>query len=245
MKAHRSTCKASRLSQARWVSYAIAAGATAVSGAPTAEAEIHYSGRVNYKFDKRSAGTESHVFPLTQGLGLLGYREVRGAVDNSAAFYFTGPAVSHEFRGPPSYFSSSASALPRGAVISHGPFNRDWGTGRLQDYACEFRDWQEPGTYYAGFRFNTGAGTQYGWVRIRWGGCSYNGFTVIDYAWGDPGEKVQAGQRKLLKNDAQVPPQAARNAGAAPVAASLGSLGLLALGAVGLRAWRKSHHAEG
>jgi hypothetical protein len=175
---------------------------------------------------------------------------VRGAFDNSAAFYFMGPAVSEAFRGPP-YFSSSASALSRGAVISHGPFNRlGFSSGRLQDYACEFRDWQEPGTYYVGFRFNTGAGVQYGWVRVKWGGCSYNGFIVLDYAWGDPGDKLKAGQKRLHEEETQLAPQAAKRTDATPVqipdkahaslASVKGSLGLLAFGAVGLQTWRNS-----
>jgi hypothetical protein len=218
--------------------YVLAGLATASGGAMSAEGEIHYSGRVNYKFDKRSPGTESHVFPLSQGAGLQGYRYVRGAVDNSAGFYFQGPVVSAGFRGP-RYFSSSASALPRGELISHARFTR-FGSGRLQDYACEFRDWQEPGTYYAGFRFNTGAGVQFGWVRVKWGGCSYNGFIVLDYAWGDPGDKVKTGQKQLREDETQVEPEADMSADGVPLSGSLGTLGLLALGAVGLRAWRKS-----
>jgi hypothetical protein len=46
-------------------------------------------------------------------------------------------------------------------------------------------------------------------------------YTVRDYAWGDPGDRVRAGQG--------IP-------GDAP---ELESLGVLALGAVGVRAWRK------
>jgi hypothetical protein len=124
-------------------------------------------------------------------------------------------------------------------VVSQGSFNGS-GWGRLQDYACEFPDFLEPGTYCAGFRFNTGAGMQYGWVRIRWGGCSWNGYTVKDYGWGDPGDKIKAGQRQLHEDETQVAPQAAKSPDAISPADSQGSLGLLALGAVGLRAWRNS-----
>ena len=236
--------KSSALSTARWTSYAIAAGAAAVAGTPTAEAEIHYSGLINFKFHKHSGGYETHSFPLSQGAVLVGKRYARGAVDNSATLAIKGAAVSNAFRiYSPSFADSVAAALPRGAVVSHGYFNH-FGLGRLQDYACEFPDWLEPGIYYAGFRFNSGAGKQYGWVRIKWGGCSWNAYVVKDYAWGDPGDQIKAGQRKLHEDETQVAPQAAKSADAAPRADSLGSLGLLALGAVGLQAWRRSRRAE-
>ncbi len=238
--------KSSALSAARWTSYAIAAGAVAVAGTPTAEAEIHYSGLVNFRLDQESRGTETHRFPLSQGVVLVGYRYVRGAVDNSATFFINGAAVSSAFRDIPSSATSVAAALPRGAVVSHGPFGFPFGfaEGRLQDYACEFRDFQEAGTYYIGFRFNNGAGMQYGWVRIKWGGCSRNAYIVKDYAWGDPGDHIKAGKKKLHEDETQVAPQAAKNADAAPRADSLGSLGLLALGAVGLQAWRRSRRGD-
>ena len=233
--------KPSALSTARWTSYAIAAGATAVAGTPTAEAEIHYSGLVNYKFQSDSRGYESHIFPLSHGAVLAGFRYVRGNVDNSATLAIQGGAVSNAFRiYSPSFADSVAAALPRGAVVSQGYFN-GFGLGRLQDYACEFPTFLEPGFYYAGFRFDSGAGKQYGWVRIRWGGCSANKYIVKDYAWGDPGDQIKAGQKKLHVDETQ----AAKSADAAPVeAGTQGSLGLLALGAVGLQAWRRSRRVD-
>src|SRR5207253_4584461 len=100
-------------------------------------------------------------------------------------------------------------------------------------------------TYCAGFRFNSGAGKQYGWVRIKWGGCSANKYILKDYAWGDPGDQIKAGQTQLHEDGTQVAPQAAKSADAAPAAAGTqGSLGLLALGAVGLQAWRRSRRAN-
>jgi hypothetical protein len=93
-------------------------------------------------------------------------------------------------------------------------------------------------TYSVGFRFNDGGGQQYGWARIRWGGCPANDFIVKDYAWGDIGDQIKTGQRQLHEDETQVAPQAAKSADAPPLADSWGSLGLLALGAVGLQAWR-------
>jgi hypothetical protein len=236
----------SALSTARWTSYAIAAGATAVTGMPTAEAEIHYSGLINFKFESRLS--ETHRFPLSQGAVLVGFRDEVGFYEHSASFSIKGAAVSNELREYPlSYFSTFlAAALPRGSVVSQGYFQR-FGFGRLQYYDCGFPNWVEPGTHAIGFRFNSGRGMQYGWVRIKFAGCGSgdNKFIVQDYAWGDPGDKIKTGQTQLHEDETQVTPQAAKSDDAAPVdAGTQGSLGLLALGAVGVQAWRRSRRAN-
>ena len=76
---------------------------------------------------------------------------------------------------------------------------------------------------YVGFRFNNGAGIQYGWARVVFSGSDEHAFRVLAYAYADPGEPITAGQRP---SDEQAPDE--------------GSLGWLALGAAGLLAWRKS-----
>ncbi len=97
------------------MAYAVAGLATASGGAISAEAEIHYSGLVNYKFNKESRGYEAHTFPLSHGAFLLGFRYVRGASDNSATFVMEGGAVSNAFRIYSFSFARSvAAALPRG-----------------------------------------------------------------------------------------------------------------------------------
>jgi len=84
--------------------------------------------------------------------------------------------------------------------------------------------WTRGGYGYIGFRFNNGAGVQYGWARIRMTGYGrVSAFKLVDYAYADPGESIKAGQ---TSSDEHAPDQ--------------GSLGWLALGAVGLLAWRKS-----
>ena len=81
------------------------------------------------------------------------------------------------------------------------------------------------GIGFIGFKFNNGSGDQYGWVRIQVkpgvGYPEYN-FQLLDYAYGDVGDTIGAGQ----KSGHDV--------------AGLESLGGLALGALGLLAWRKS-----
>jgi hypothetical protein len=81
------------------------------------------------------------------------------------------------------------------------------------------------GTGFIGFRFNNGAGVQYGWARIRMhiGVGHSGGFALLDYAYADPGEPIRAGQTSRAE---QAPEQ--------------GSLGWLALGAAGLLVCRKS-----
>lgn len=216
-----------------------------MAGTPTAEAEIHYSGPVNFAFNDRLGGTETHSFPLSQGAVLVGIRDVVGFHEHDAVFKIKGAAVSNALREYPySYRNSVVNALPRGSVVSQGYFQR-FGRGSLQYYNCGYPGWQEEATHFIGFRFNSGAGMQYGWVRIKWGGCGLPGgadnrYIVKDYAWGDVGDQIKTGQKQLHEDETQVEPQAVKGAELAPLADSQGSLGLLALGAVGLRAWRKS-----
>ena len=87
--------------------------------------------------------------------------------------------------------------------------------------------WHQGDTNFVGFKFDDRTGTHYGWARVRievapnfkaW-------FTLIDYAYADPGELITAGQTSDAAQPNQIPKQ--------------GSLGALALGAAGLLAWRK------
>ena len=84
--------------------------------------------------------------------------------------------------------------------------------------------WTDP--RFVGFRFNTGNGTQYGWVRIhtKLDNNLHAHDLINDYAWGDVGDAIVTGQKHSLQP---------ANANSVP-----GSLGLLAFGAQGLDAWR-------
>ena len=154
------------------MAYAVAGLATASVGAMSAEGAIHYSGLINFKF-QNERGIQKHPFPLSQGVVLTGLRSAFGGdnVSVTLLFHITGAAVSNAFRtyGRTSFFPSSAAAsLPRGAVISQGPFGLPFRTaiGRLQDYDCEFPDWQERAPTISASA-STAAPVADGWMRIR------------------------------------------------------------------------------
>jgi hypothetical protein len=71
----------------------------------------------------------------------------------------------------------------------------------------------DAGMAFIGVQFD---GDRFGWVRVNMSGSPLNAFTIVDYAYGGHGEAINAGQ---------VPEP--------------GSLGLLAMGATGLAAWRR------
>ena len=89
-----------------------------------------------------------------------------------------------------------------------------------------FGQFSQPGIGFIGFAFTNGSGKQYGWARVQMGGREHkNAFKVLDYAYADPGEPIKTGQR----SDEPV--------------TGMDSLGLLAAGAAGLAAWRKSRRS--
>jgi len=61
-------------------------------------------------------------------------------------------------------------------------------------YSCG--NFRHRGVGLVGFKFNNGAGDQYGWVRVKMLGGQKNMFWVIDYAYGDPGERVLGGPNR-------------------------------------------------
>ena len=217
MKSNRVRSKPASIAKTRWVAYSAAGAATALAGSQSAEAAIHYSGRVNELFlvgdaDSFKLDRPSDFFRLSHTS--YGY----GANDKFAIFGIASAA----FRG----FSNRhyVSKLSFGQGISMGHFQK------LSGFLVRNgnpHQWGIPGIGFIGFRFNNGAGVQYGWARIKMSGVPHYDFVLLDYAYADPGERLRAGQTsENASSDEQAPDQ--------------GSLGGLALGAVGLLAWRKS-----
>ena len=229
MKTHRKQQrKINSIATGRWTAYAAAAAASGFAATHTAEATIHYSGLVNQKI----RGGDRAIFHLDPGGGTF------------VAYHFNFFAGSSSFSaggkaGLAVYGAESASVngvsnmckknvvcvsnLDRGNGISARPFAPKNGV-LAQDFFngswSSFGNFQHRGLGLVGFKFNNGAGDQYGWVRVKMLDGRRNMFSVVDYAYGDPGDVVLAGQ----KSDDSAP--------------SLESLGGLALGAAGLLAWR-------
>jgi len=224
------------IANSRWATYVVAGAATSLAGLGTAEAEIHYSGPVNFQFK----GTLFQNFPLENGASLdfahhdlgsgrgIAHLAIGGAdslfagdcpqITSNAPFYLyrlgTHVKVSQERLGHSCIsFSTSSSTVVKcfGGYIGFTFYPGD-----------HFND---PGRGFIGFEFNTGAGPQFGWVRVKTTGEGEYNFVVIDYAWGDPGNKIETGQKKNHDNEQAV--------------TKSGSLGLLATGAIGLKAWRQ------
>jgi MYXO-CTERM domain-containing protein len=237
MKSNRPRFKPAFIAKTRWAAYATAGVASSFISANSAEATIHYSGLINQDF----RGCDAHratfqldqpgdfirlrhdVFICYKDYGGGGYFGVRGLAGASFAGLY-----------PPSCNNladlASVSRLERGNLISNRPFVRGESgilatnavhCGTAGDDAGQF---DGEGIGYIGFKFNNGSGDQYGWVRI-WMSRGINendNFRLIDYAYGDVGEPIRAGQ---TSSNEMVPEE--------------GSLGWLALGAAGLVAWRK------
>ena len=212
-------CKPVSIAKTRWVAYAAAGAATALAGSQSAEAAIHYSGRVNELF----LVGEAHTLKLDR-LGdffRLSHTSYYGANDKFSIFGIASAA----FRGFLGGAHGYVSKLGFGQGISMGNFIQQSAPGLMVRNGNPHQ-WN-PGIGFIGFRFNNGAGVQYGWARIKISGVPHYDFVLLDYAYADPGERLRAGQTlEDSSSDEQAPAQ--------------GSLGWLSLGAVGLLAWRKS-----
>jgi hypothetical protein len=219
------------ISTGRWTAYAAAAAATGFAAAPSAEATIHYSGPINHQFK----GERRFSFPLDPAGGtlyLLHRNVVRGSSSRhsagSASFFVYAVASGNVAGLTTARNDVSVSNLNRGDAISARPFAPGRAGGFLAKNYLESTSFsgqflERERNAFVGFKFNNGAGDQYGWARLNMMGFPFNYFTLVDYAYGDPGETVLAGQTE--------------SNGSAPVV--LESLGGLALGATGLLAWRR------
>jgi MYXO-CTERM domain-containing protein len=203
------------------LAYATAGATSAFAAAHSAEATIHYSGQINLKF---SFGYLAATFPLDQRSDFIrvthftatdyfGYGYVSVVAGAGAAV--VGFLNDKCDRGQP--FLSNVES---GQFISSQRF-RPAHRGVLFAGSCKGQ-FNQPGIGYIGFKFNNGNGDQYGWIRIQTHGNIHHNFILRDYAYGDVDDRVKAGQTS--SDD---------------MATDKGSLGLLALGAAGLLAWRQ------
>ena len=210
------------ITNSRWLAYATAGAASAFTCANSAEATIHYSGRIGEYFPPLR--TKNARFQLDQPGDSFRLKHYVSAFTSSGFDYFgilgrAGNAFAG-FYCPNDSQIASVSKLNRGDLISARPvLPRNNGLLARNDFCSgQF----ESGHFgFIGFKFNSGSGDQYGWVRLKMGVHNQD-FWLVDYAYADPGEPIRAGQ---TSSNELVPEE--------------GSLGGLALGAAGLLAWRK------
>jgi hypothetical protein len=208
------------LKNSRWAAYAAAGAATAVGATATTEAAIHYSGPINEHFAAGSGSAQSDFFNLGNA-GSFGMEQENLGSGIGAAFFGIFGNQSGAFAGFSANGFPYVSKLAFGANINGANFAAANNVGTLAfAYGYGNSQWLQQGTGYIGFKINGGSGNEYGWVRVTMDGSPGNTFTLVDYAYGDVGDTVTAGQ---------VPEP--------------GSLALLALGGVGLVAWRKRRAA--
>jgi hypothetical protein len=220
--------RSNSISSGRWAAYAAASVASTVALAPSTEAEVHYSGIVNYEF-ARHGGEGS--FPLDPGVGLSMRIGVPGSSDafghvavNGANGAFVGRAAA--------YTSPFASSLPARVNLSQQrfPVSCRWSSSNSTQVCYYDGDnigsgsFQTRGKTFIGFKFTTESGVHYGWARVRLSGAPEYRFELVDYAWADAGERLLTGQKESQAQSAAT--------------SKSGSLGLLATGAAGLKAWR-------
>ncbi|MEM7453883.1 MAG: PEP-CTERM sorting domain-containing protein [Planctomycetota bacterium] len=219
---------ATRISLRRWSAYASAAAAT-FACSPSAEADIHVveadvllvnSAPPNgyfqtaYSFSFGVPGVNvffwRYTYPpgYSQGILVAGARLTASAPSSFSARI---AGTSYGGRPRPSVYrlNYGSGISSRQMLPSSTVGNVAWGFGTSFSY------WPDNDGYLA-FQFDVGHGTQYGWAELSLvSGTPLNEYRLERYAWADPGESLFAGQ---------VP--------------EAGSLGLLALGALGLVAWR-------
>jgi len=229
-------CKSASIPYSRWTAYGAAATASAFVCASSVDAEIHYSGLVNHNF-----ANGPFAGPLDPGVTLdLNVRtgtSVGGGSFSFGAINIRGP--SHNtlgaFVGNPGLFAYFfLSELPVGAFLSAQHFGNScrWSSSCScqvcygAQFGGSFKNFRDAGIGFVGFVFNRGAGNEYGWARVKTSGAPNYRFRLVDYAWGDPGDRIRTGQKSSAGNMVDDVTES-------------GALGLLALGAAGLVAWRK------
>jgi hypothetical protein len=222
------------ITNSRWLAYATAGAASAFTCTNSAEAAIHYSGIINQRFNQCYLDTATFQLDQPGDFIRLRHNMVFCSTDYGGGAYFgvfgqAGASFAGRyntcttFREPAlvsrlrfGQFISSRSFIPGAsgilAIASHDRCGHGW-VGQFDG----------KGVGFIGFKFNNGSGDQYGWVRIEMRRGVNQNFELRDYAYGDVGDRIRAGQTSSNE-----------------MVTDKGSLGWLAVGAVGLLAWRKS-----
>jgi hypothetical protein len=235
MKAKIPHRKSAGIPHSRWTAYAAAGVASTLIPTAAVEAEIHYSGRLNRHFEAPPGGRSDVSDPLENGISLRFLQTLHTSGREGAAYmnvknadqFFVGKYVTYGGVYPAKLAPHASLSQLRftGHCTTTTVFSHRFCNGALiGDFFSAYGYWQDRGVGFIGFRFDSGQGTRYGWVRIKCTGERKFQFILVDYAWGDVGDTLSTGQKHSTEPADAVP--------------ASGSLGLLAVGALGLNAWR-------
>jgi hypothetical protein len=185
MNARKSRRKSVALGHSRWAAYAMAGAATSLAGLASAEAEIHYSGRIDHRF----TGASNASFPLENGAHLIFSHQLRATSRGFAHLALKGSGAPSDsigyFAGTPNNPTSgfgfyvfrlgSHHAITRNSM-GRSCFPVSTSTSSSSTLVCvgatiqtafgSYGQFQEPGRGFIAFSFDTGAGLQFGWARI-------------------------------------------------------------------------------
>ncbi len=197
----------------RLAAYATLAGAALAAPAiPSADATIVYSGVVNYSINDDFNGL--YINFVTGATGTAS-GDVPGANFNpydggSLQFFWNGG-----MNGGLSLDASTYATLAFGTPITSG------NTYLNTTSATATAAWQAGSSLYLGVRLTNSMTnvTNYGWVHLNTTGTTGFPATIVDYAYEDSGASITAGQ--------------------VPEPTTFALLGVMAAGALGVRAWRK------
>jgi hypothetical protein len=198
----------------RLAAYAALAGAALAAPAiPSAEATIVYSGIVNYSIGNTFDGL--YINFVTGATGTSS-GDVPGANFNpynggtGLQFFWNGAQ-----NGGLSLDSTTYATLAAGTPISSA--NTFLNTTSSTATAL----WRAGSNLYLGVRLTNSMtnATNFGWVHLNTTGTTGFPATIVDYAYEDSGASIMAGQM--------------------PEPSTFALLGVMAAGALGVRAWRK------
>lgn len=181
----------------RFEKHIVAAAAVAMGAAVAANAEIIYSGPVNFvcavDIDGCYINVQTNTLSNGPGAGVPGWDV--NPYSSAGGMNFFNSTGGGQMRTP-GQTTGAAGNLALGTIVgSTGSYN----TATSNVYANATGGWQYSADNIIGFRFVAAAGTtHYGWMRFAMGAAASAGTsmtrTVVDYAWNDvAGASVEAG----------------------------------------------------
>lgn len=198
-----------RVNKKRWAIYAAAGVAATCLGTQTAEADITH---VVVGAPNGDWNADDNIYFALEGSAALNFFHPGG---RAALQVFNGSGSIAAFQsGGFAYLSNLSSGENISTLGFVGGF------ADLVSYSGYANSQFVDTSGIAGFRFDIGNGTQFGWVRVTaTGDAPVNSFVIEEYAFGDAGEAIVAGQITAVPEPT--------------------SLDLLALGAIGVMASRR------